>query len=108
MKVRIMFDWAGTIYDWYIDWEMPFFPRKGDTFEFSEFVDEEVIKDFKDIRFKGRYKYAGLEKSILGMLQNAYNTKIVNINWMPRKVELQITTDLFDNDSSLWEEILEK
>ena len=29
MRARIMFDWAGNVYDWDIDWPLPFFPRKG-------------------------------------------------------------------------------
>lgn len=107
MKVRIIFDWAGNIYDWWIDWPHPFFPSVGDTFEITSFIDEGFIKNYKNVKFKGRFKYEGLESSILSMLQNCYNTKINNINWMANGAELEITTDLFEKDSILWDEITE-
>jgi hypothetical protein len=104
-----MFDWAGTIYDWYIDWPYPIFPTVGETFAFGEFVTDGIIKDFKDVHFEGRSRYAGLKRSIFDMLQNDYHTKIVNVNWRPHVIELEITTTIYNNyDSgicSLWKEI---
>ena len=105
MKTRIMFDWAGEIYDWHIDWHLPYFPHIGETLEFSSLVDDGIIKDFKDIHFKGLQKYRGLEKSILGMLQNPYHTKIVNINWMSSGAEIEIATTLYENNPDQWEKI---
>lgn len=105
MKVRIMFEWAGNTYCWVIDWHLPFFPHIGETLEFSSLVDDELIKDFKNVYFKGHFKYEGLETNILGMLQNCYHTKIVNINWMSFGVEIQITTTLYNNNTHEWEEL---
>lgn len=103
-----MFDWAGNIYDWYIDWPLPFFPSKGETFNFLSFIEAGVISDFKDVRFVGRWRYDGLEKSITGMLQNDYHTVIGNINWGATCVEMELATTLYlERDSSgnlLWEE----
>ena len=104
MKVRIMFDWAGNIYEWIIDWYLPYFPSVGDTLEFQDFVEKGIIKDFKDVKFKGRYKYDGLETSIYHMLQNCYQNKIVNINWLSDSVELEITSVIYENESRLWDE----
>lgn len=111
MKARIMFDWAGNIYDWYIDWPLPFFPSKGETFNFEGFINNGVIKDFKDVVFVGCFRYEGLEKSIMDMLQNDYDTIIENINWRPTCVEIELTTTLYsrrDNSDGclLWEEKL--
>lgn len=103
-----MFDWAGNIYDWYIDWPHPVFPHKGETFNFMSFVEEGVIEDFKDVMFVGQWRYDGLEKSIMSMLQNDYHTVIENINWGVSYVEIELTTTLYlrtdSSGYSLWEE----
>lgn len=108
MKTRIMFDWAGNIYDWYIDWPHPVFPHKGETLDFKSFVDTGIIKDFKDVVFVGHDRYEGLEKSIMDMLQNEYNTVIENINWRATFIEIELTTTLYPRRDSLgyrlWEE----
>lgn len=108
MTTRIMFDWAGNIYDWYIDWPYPFFPSKGETFDFGSFVDLGIIKDFEDVEFIGVYRYKGLKRSIYDMLQNAYDTFIENINWGADRVEIELATTLFLKRDSLgsylWEE----
>lgn len=108
MKARIMFDWAGNIYDWYIDWPLPFFPSKGETFAFSSFIDTGAIKDFKDVEFVGVWRYLGLERSIFDMLQNDYCTFIENINWRATCVEIELGTTLYlKQDASgnvLWKE----
>ena len=39
------------------------------------------------------------------MLQNDYNTKIVNVNWRHEIIEIEITTTIYDSDSRLWNEI---
>lgn len=108
MRARIMFDWAGNIYDWYIDWPLPFFPSKGETFNFRSFVEEGVIEDFKDVMFVGQWRYDGLERSIMSMLQNDYHTVIENINWGVSYVEIELTTTLYlrtdSSGYSLWKE----
>lgn len=111
MRARIMFDWAGNIYDWDIDWPLPFFPSKGETFDFKSFVDAGIIKDFEDVVFVGRDRYVGLEKSIMDMLQNEYNTVIENINWRATSIEIELTTTLYRRRDSmgynLWKEKIE-
>lgn len=108
MKTRIMFDWAGNIYDWYIDWPLPFFPSKGEIFDFSSFIETGVISDFKDVKFVGRWRYRGLERSIMDMLQNSYDTVIENVNWRATCVEIELGTTLYLRRDSmgynLWEE----
>lgn len=108
MRARIMFDWAGNIYDWDIDWPLPFFPNKGETFDFKSFVDAGIIKDFKDVVFVGLERHEGLEKSIMDMLQNEYNTVIENINWRATSIEIELTTTLYRRRDSmgynLWKE----
>ena len=109
MKVRIMFDWAGNIYEWIIDWGLPFLPTVGDTFALMDFVEKGIIKDFKDVKFRGVFRYDGLEKNISGMFINSYNTRVVGRTWNADIVEIEIATNLFDatdeNGIYLWKDV---
>jgi hypothetical protein len=102
-----MFDWAGKTYDWYINWPYPILPTVGETFAFGDFVTDRIIKNFKDVHFEGRNKYAGLKTSILGLLLIDYHTKIVNVNWTPNVIELEITTTWYEG-GRFWEEKTEE
>ncbi|ERK38669.1 hypothetical protein HMPREF9135_1883 [Segatella baroniae F0067] len=63
--------------------------------------------------FKGSnlYRYRGLEVSLEGLLSNEYNTKVVSVNWTGTGIEIEITTDMYQQrdsiGSNLWEEKIE-
>ena len=45
------------------------------------------------------------------MLSNEYNTKVVSVNWTGTGIEIEITTDMYQQrdsiGSNLWEEKIE-
>lgn len=111
MEVRIMFCWAGNVYNWYGSWPFPCVPSPGDTLSIQSLIEEGVVKAGEaNIVFKGCKigRYAGLEVSLEGLLSNDYNTKVVSVNWKGKGIEIEITTDIYqERDSSgtgLWYE----
>lgn len=105
MRVRIMFMFAGELNDWWIDWFLPFFPSKGETFDIIEFVECGIIKDFKDKTFEGCVRYHGIKKSMYDMLFDGYNVEIENIHWCPRHIEIELKPTDYNRD--YWKEVNE-
>ena len=111
MELRILFCWAGNIYNWRGTWPFSCVPSPGDTLGIQSFIEKGHIKaDEEDVVFKGSdlYKYRGLEVSLEGLLSNEYNTKVVSVNWTGTGIEIEITTDTYQQRDSigtnLWEE----
>lgn len=111
MRVRVIFCWAGNVYDWYGDWPFPCVPSPGDTLAIATFVEDGVLEaEQKNVVFEGSStgRYAGLEVSLDGLLSNPYNTKVVSVNWTGTSVELEVTSDIYQERDSLgfhlWEE----
>lgn len=85
-----------------------------DTLGIQSFIEEGHIKaDEEDVVFKGSdlYRYRGLEVSLEKLLSNEYNTKVVSVNWTGTGIEIEITTDMYQQrdsiGSNLWEEKIE-
>lgn len=114
MEVRILFCWAGNVYNWRGTWPFSCVPSPGDTLGIQSFIEEGHIKaDEEDVVFKGSdlYRYRGLEVSLEGLLSNEYNTKVVSVNWTGTGIEIEITTDMYQQrdsiGSNLWKEKIE-
>lgn len=111
MKVRILFCWAGNVYNWSGTWPFSCIPSPGDTLAIQSFVDKGYIKaDEKDVVFEGSStgRYKGLEVSLEGLLSNEYHTKVVSVNWTGTGIEIEVTTDIYqqrdDIGFNLWDE----
>lgn len=111
MEVRVLFCWAGNVYNWRGTWPFSCVPSPGDTLGIQSFIEEGHIKaDEEDIVFKGSNigRYRGLEVSLEKLLSNEYNTKVVSVNWTGKGIEIEITTDIYqqrdDIGSNLWDE----
>lgn len=111
MELRILFCWAGNVYNWYGKWPFPAVPSPGDTLSIQSLIEEGVVEAEKDnIVFRGSCpgRYRGLEVSLEGLLSNDYNTKVVSVNWTGKGIEIEITTDIYQErdsiGSNLWKE----
>lgn len=111
MEVRILFCWAGNVYNWRGTWPFLCVPSSGDTLGIQSFIEEGHIKaDEEDVVFKGSKigRYRGLEVSLEELLSNEYNTKVASVNWTGKGIEIEITTDIYQQrdgiGSNLWDE----
>jgi len=110
MKLRIIFCWAGNVYNWYGRWPFPCVPCTGNTISIQSFIEKGHVRAEvpHDIVFCGCGRYLGLEVSLQGMLFNDYNTKVVSVNWVGEGMEIYVTTDIFAQKDhlgiDLWEE----
>ncbi|WP_232726858.1 hypothetical protein [Prevotella intermedia] len=67
-------------------------------------IEEGVVEAEKDnIVFQGSCpgRYRGLEVSLEGLLSNDYNTKVVSVNWTGKGIEIEITTDIYQERDCL-------
>lgn len=104
MKVRISFYWAGNIYNWYGYWPFPCVPSPGDTLSIQSFIEAGVVEADKDnVTFKGDNlgRYHGIHISLESLLSNDHNTKVVSVNWTGTGIEIEITTDIYQQRDSL-------
>ena len=54
MELRILFCWAGNVYNWYGKWPFPVVPSPGDTLSIQSLIEEGVVEAEKDnIVFRG-------------------------------------------------------
>jgi hypothetical protein len=95
MRVEINFYWAGDRFQWEFDWPLPMLPRKGDSFNFYDFVEEGYIKDWHDVEFKGTDIYTGMKTSLEGLFCNDFWVYVKEVIWHSNYVWITLETSLF-------------
>ncbi|MDR1502011.1 MAG: hypothetical protein LBT43_06105 [Prevotella sp.] len=113
MNVSFILDWGLDFFRFKTyDWKLPYFPNIGHSIEILEifcpngreedYLNNEYLKEFWSIEFKGRGEYSGQVITMSRLLLNAYSLKITEINWMSDTAEIFLTSKLYNKD--LWEQ----
>lgn len=112
MKVSFILEWGLEYYRFKTyDWKLPYFPNVGHTLEIldifcpdgrrEDYPENEYLKDYWNLEFKGRGDYAGEVITMERLLCNPYHLKIIGINWMSDVTEVFFTSNLYKKD--LWD-----